>query len=163
MIVTEREAVLEAASCTSRSLEQYLRALWWLGRAESDRASVPPEMFFWMLTRAITAPVAPFDNAWRTADLGITPGMSGFELWERVILSQIADRHDFAEVPDFLLADFGMEAPRNGVRATGLVWYNHTVCDYLDCALAGTFDGTRPKSLSWNEMTGFLICGQEYE
>ncbi|WP_051579624.1 hypothetical protein [Pseudonocardia acaciae] len=193
-MLTNREvyhAVLRAADGTSRTLEEYLLALWVLGRAERDRDSLPPERFAMLLTRAVSAPVPAFDDSWRTAELGLSGSESGFDAWERTILSQIADLRDFAEGPKQDYLELGVEAPRRpdaGTRANGPIWYNHSVPGYLECAMAGTLGGwdindgiRKPVSvptfhiypepdtigplplLTWPDMTDFLICGQEYE
>jgi hypothetical protein len=116
---------------------------------------------------------------------------NGFDAWERVILSRIADLRDFAEGPQQYYPELGVDVPRrpnDGTRANGLRWYNHSVPGYLECAMAGapggwdTGDGIRKvlpgptlqiypepqgvsdlPSLTWRQMTDFLICGQEYE
>lgn len=73
--LTNREvyqSVLRAVEGTSRTLEEYLRALWLLGRAERSRDTFPPDQFVALLTRATSSPVPVFDDSWRTADLGLS-------------------------------------------------------------------------------------------
>jgi hypothetical protein len=191
---TNRDAyqeVLHATEDVDRPLEEYLRALWQLGRAEQARESLPADVVVGMLIEAVSAPAPPFDDSWRTADLGVGEGMSEFQVWELVILSQIADLRDFAEGPPQYYPELGVDAPRRedgGRRACGVRWYNHAVRSYLECAMAGALggwdeeDGIRkpvpgpsvqlypePEGvfalppLSWREMTDLLVCGQEYE
>ncbi|TWP50787.1 hypothetical protein FKR81_19500 [Lentzea tibetensis] len=193
-MITNRDlyrSVLDASEDTTRTLEEYLRALWQLGRAERSRSALPLDVVSSMLIGAVTAPVPPFDPAWRTSDLAVVSGMDGFEVWEQLILSQIADLRDFAEGPELSYPDFGVNVPRrpgDGSRASGLRWYNHNVPQYLECAMAGALGGWDPgdgirkplpgpsvqlypepqgvtsvPALTWADMVDLLECGQEYE
>lgn len=183
--------ILDTTRDVSRSLEEYLRALWRLGSGQQDCATVPAALFGDLVIQAIHAPAPPFDDRWRSMDFDLGATGSEFDAWERVILSQIADLRDFAEGPEQHFPEFGVDAPRRltgGNRASPLRWYNHSVPTYLECAMAGAFggwdlgDGIRkllpdptgrfqpePReaivlpALSWTEMTEFLICGQIYE
>ncbi|WP_166355615.1 hypothetical protein [Phytoactinopolyspora limicola] len=183
--------VLSAADDTSRSLEEYLTALWALGRAHREQASLAPETFAAVLIQAATAPAPPFDDAWRTADLGLSDADDGYDAWEKVIISQVADLRDFAEGAPLSYPELGVDAPRapgSGFRAAGRRWYNHSVPSYLECGLAGAFGGWDPDDgirkeldgpttqlhpepdgetdlppLTWPELTEFLVCGQQYE
>lgn len=114
-----------------------------------------------------------FDDSWRTADLEESAEEGGFGDWERMILSQIADLRDFAEAPEPAYPEMGVDAPRrpdHGARANDLHWYNHSVPDYLECAMAGTLGGWDDAGgivelgpQTWSDMTRFLLCGQIYE
>jgi hypothetical protein len=73
------ETVLRAVRDTSRTLEEYLRAVWLLGRAERDLDMVPPELFVALLTGAVSAPAPEFVDSWRTADLGLSGGEGRFD------------------------------------------------------------------------------------
>ncbi|WP_129666031.1 hypothetical protein [Phytoactinopolyspora endophytica] len=176
---------------TSRPLLEYLQALWRLGRAERTRQALPSDLFVALLAQATSAPVPSFDDTWRTSDLSVDGATPGFDVWERVILSQIADLRDFAEGPEQSFPELGVDAPRrqtDGARANARRWYNHSLPAYLECAMAGALggwdagDGIRKAlpgsavqiypepqsvvdlpSLSWQDFTEFLICGQEYE
>lgn len=154
--------MLRAAEGATRSLEEYLRALWLLSRTERHRSALPPDVVTGLLTGALTSSVPPFDDAWRATDFA---GVArGFEAWERIILSQIADLREFAEAPPQPYPDLGIDAPRTGgTRANGLRWYNHTVPGFLECAMAGALGGWDLRPLTWQEMTEVLGCGQEYE
>lgn len=160
-----------------------------LARTERDRPFLPPDLVASLLTGAITAPVAPFDNTWRTTNFSAAG--DGFPAWEQIILSQIADLRDFAEAAPQPFPNMGVDAPRrpgDGTRANDLRWFNHTVPGYLECAMAGTLGGWEPADgirselpgptlalfpepkgvvdlppLAWEVLTGFLICGQVYE
>jgi hypothetical protein len=137
---------------TGRSLEEYLRTLWQLGSSDRTLAELPAARFAGLLRAAATAPAPAFEDAWRTADFTVTESMAGFEVWERVILSQVADLRDVAD-----------GAPRvAAVRACGSRWHNTTVAPFLACGLAGALT-PEPDALSWPEFTEFLVCGQEHE
>ncbi|HJP80499.1 MAG TPA: hypothetical protein VJ914_39880 [Pseudonocardiaceae bacterium] len=185
------QRILDATRDVSRSLEEYLRALWRLGSGQKASATVPAALFGDLVIQAIRAPAPPFDDTWRSTDFDLGATGSEFDAWERVILSQIADLRDFAEGPEQQFPELGVDVPRrpaDGNRANPLRWYNHSVRSYLECAMAGAFggwdlgDGVRkslpdpagqfhpepPEAillppLSWAEMTEFLICGQTYE
>ncbi len=144
--------LLAIGESTDRPLEEYLRTLWLLGSTSRDLPELPAALFLGLLRDAGTAPVPPFDEAWRTADFGVTESMAGFDVWERVILSQVADLRDFAD-----------GVPRDGaVRACGFRWHNRAVEPFLACGLAGAL-ADEPDPLSWPEFTEFLVCGQEHE
>jgi hypothetical protein len=137
---------------TDRPLEEYLRTVWQLGSSERALAELPATRFAELLRAAVTAPAPPFDDAWRTADFAVTGSMAGFEVWERVILSQVADLRDLAD-----------GVPREAAaRACGLHWHNTTVAPFLACGLAGALT-PEPDALSWPEFTEFLVCSQEHE
>jgi hypothetical protein len=78
--------------------------------------------------------------------------MGGFDIWERVILSQVADLRDFAD---------GVSRDA-AVRACGFRWHNTSVGPFLASGLAGAL-AAEPDPLSWPEFTEFLVCGQELE
>ncbi|WP_143760707.1 hypothetical protein [Actinosynnema mirum] len=184
------ESVGRAVQGVERSLEEYLRTLWHLATAERTRPDLPAEVALSLLVNATTAPAPDFDPSWRTADLSVGEGTGEFEVWERVIQSQVADLHDLAEGPELYYPELGVDAPRpqDCKRATAPRWYNHRVASYLECAIAGALGGwaqepgTRvpvtgpvvplypePEEvagmtvLSWLDLTEVLVCGQEYE
>ncbi|GAA2658680.1 MULTISPECIES: hypothetical protein [Actinosynnema] len=141
------ESVGRAAQGVERSLEEYLRTLWHLARAERARQELPAEVALTLLVTATTAPAPPFDPSWRTADLSVAEGTSEFDVWERVIQSQVADLRDLAEGPELYYPELGVDAPRpeNCKRATAPRWYNHRVESYLECAIAGALGGWDPE------------------
>lgn len=137
---------------TDRPLEEYLRTLWQLGRSARTVTELPAQRFADLLRAAAGDPAPPFEDAWRTADFTITESTAGFEVWERVILSQVADLRDFAD-----------GTPRDAaVRACGFRWHNTAVAPFLASGLAGALT-PEPDALSWPEFTEFLVCGQEHE
>lgn len=156
-MIMHRE-LLTIGENTDRPLEEYLRTLWRLGRSARALAELPAARFVHLLRDAGTEAAPPFDESWRTADFVVTESMAGFEVWERVILSQVADLRDF---------DDGVsrtEPPAEVVRACGYRWHNRAVASFLACGTAGALGAEPgPESLSWPEFAEFLVCGQEYE
>jgi hypothetical protein len=150
-MILHRE-LLAIGESTDRPLEEYLRTLWRLGRSVQTLTELPAERFVELMRAAATAPAPPFEDPWRTADFTVTATLAGFEVWERVILSQVADLRDHA---DGALRDAA-------VRACGLHWHNTTVAPFLACGLAGAL-AAEPDALTWPEFTEFLVCGQEHE
>ena len=150
-MILHRE-LLAIGESTGRPLEEYLRTLWRLGSSGRTLAELPATRFVELMRGAGTAPPPPFEDSWRTADFAVTESMAGFEVWERVILSQVADLRDFAD-----------GVPRDAtVRACGFRWHNTTVAPFLASGLAGAL-AAEPDSLTWAEFTEFLVCGQEHE
>jgi hypothetical protein len=136
---------------TDRPLEEYLRTLWLLGCGARDLTELPAARFAGLLRGAGTEPVPPFAQAWRTTDFSVSESMAAFDVWERVILSQVADLRDLAE---------GRQAGAP-VRACGPHWHNRTVAPFLACGAAGALGDPHGDSLSWAEFTEVLVCGQE--
>lgn len=188
---TVYQRILVIGESTDRSLEEYLRALRHVAWPQRERETLPVDVFVTLLDDAATVPAPPFDDALRTEDLAVTEDMPGFEVWDRVIRSQIVDLRDLAEGPAPRFPELGVDVCRPadaGRRACGTRWYNHAVAGYLECAMAGALggwdaaDGVRGpvpgpvaplfpeppgvaelRELTWAEFTDFLVCGQEYE
>jgi hypothetical protein len=120
-----------------RTLEDYLKALWQLGSAEQARGPLPLPRFAALLDEALRAHAPPFDPSWSQSYRRDPHGLDGYAHWEQTILGQIVDLHEMREAGT--LADdlryFGVDAPR------GLRWYNFDPLTFLECAVAGTFDG----------------------
>lgn len=117
----------------ARTLEEYLRALWQLGRAERAERELPVARFAELLERAVTAEVPPYDPAWERLDTG--ERLPGFAGWERAILLQIVDLKQLRDAGAYRDEQryFGLDAPRGGR------WYNFAPMGYLECAAAGSF------------------------
>jgi hypothetical protein len=126
-------------ACT-RSLEEYLGALWDIARVQKAQPSLSLDEFFQMLSEAFTRPAPPFDEAWRSRYETDQPKLSGFEGWEARVLRQIVDLREMTE--QGMLDDdqryFGINSPR------GHRWYNFDPCTFLECATAGSYGGWRP-------------------
>lgn len=124
-----------------RTLEEYLRALWQLGRALRDRESLSGRELLRLLIDAWTAPVPPFDEAWRTLPAAEAANAEGFAAWEHRILAQIRDQREMAEAGmfdnDYIY--YGVDAPSGGR------WYNFHPPVYVEAAVEGTFGGWQPE------------------
>jgi hypothetical protein len=154
----------------TRSLDEYLRALWGVAHHHRERAAFTANEFFGVLTEAFSAEPRPFEKSWRDLyehDRDPWPGFPGFEAR---LLQQIVDLREMAESGQ--LADqmryFGINAPR------GSRWYNFDPCAFLECATASTFggrnwedepqrEGTALTAISWEDFRDFLGEGQWYE
>jgi hypothetical protein len=144
-IQTNRDLYLAVAALigrhrdTTRTLEEYLLALWALAQTYRDRPALSMNEFFGLLADAFTAAVHSFNEDWRTAvydDLQY----SGFRGWETRVQEQVVDLHEMRErgILKQELLYFGTDSPR------GSRWYNFDPCTFLECATAGTFDGWEP-------------------
>ena len=127
------------SACRTRSLEDYLKALWQLGAAQEAHKTLPLPAFAALLEAALEAPPPPFDPAWARNHGSADRKAGGHARWQRTILDQIVDLHEMAEAGT--LADdqryFGVDAPR------GARWYNFDPGTYLECATAGSVGGWR--------------------
>lgn len=121
----------------SRSLEEYLRTLLGLSEAYARAETLSVDALWSMLKGALTAEVAPFDQAWR--DQYDMRGEEGddYRGWRAALIRQIVDLHEMAEEGMLTNEDryFGMSAPR------GAHWFNFDIFSYLECAMAGSFGG----------------------
>ncbi len=144
---TNRDFYLNIAELISEqgssalTLEEYLRALWELGREYQEQPVLSVEAFFEMLSKAFTVDVPPFDESWRKRYASAPDNsVSGFEGWQATILNQIVDLREMDE-QDVLknkLRYFGVSSPQGGY------WYNFDPCTFLECATAGTWGGWQP-------------------
>ena len=130
---------------SERSLEDYLLALWSLGRPMCDRPALPFDAFVRNLGEALTAPVPTYDEAVDRLPDEIEE-RHGFDVWEQLILLQIRDLREMREAATFEneYRYFGVDAPR------GARWYNFDPASYLEGAAVGTFGG-------WEEADGNRI------
>lgn len=130
---TNRDLYLLVAGLppSSRSLEHYLGALWRVASSCRDAPSLPPGVFAELLVSAFEAAPLPHDAP------RLAPSDTGYAHFERVIAAQLLDLHELAAAGrlDDELRYFGLDSPR------GARWYNFEPHGYLECAVAGTFDG----------------------
>jgi hypothetical protein len=168
-----------------RSLDEYLRAWWRVGRAVT---SLELDMVAAMFTAAAVVEPAPMRPAWRTATFPYEEEPSTREHWEAIVLSQIADLADLGPLPPYASLGLTVKRPAGVRRATDLAWYNFDPRAYLECGMAGTFggwdfaDGTRKPvngpvhpdvppdpgveplgPLLWADLAELARNGQEYE
>ncbi|HVT79616.1 MAG TPA: hypothetical protein VHM90_03075, partial [Phycisphaerae bacterium] len=115
----------------SRTLEEFLRALWLVVGEFRHARAISPEAFLQFLRRAGEIPAPPFREEWR-GNSRLGKG-EGFDRWENAILSQIADLHAMEENGQLKLEwkCFGIDAP------SGARWYNFSVDAFLECGTVG--------------------------
>lgn len=122
---------------SSRSLEEYLRALLGLSETYAQAETLSLDALWSMLQEAMTAEPLPFDPTW--LELYDLRGEEGddYRGWRAGLIRQIVDLHEMAEAGMLTNEDryFGMSAPR------GAHWFNFDIFSYLECAMAGSFGG----------------------
>jgi hypothetical protein len=183
-ITTNRELyfavlqLIEQHRENTRSLEEYLRALWNINNRYHDqkRTSLIPDEFFNVLAEAFVAEPFLFDDeTWLDSHdsiyaLGLSP-QSGYLGWEKYLARQVIDLREMAA--NGQLEDkfryVGIDSPR------GSRWYNFTPGGFLERAMTGTFTGcdwneddpdlevTVLGEISWEQFRDFLGAGQWYE
>jgi hypothetical protein len=150
------------ATTTTRSLEEYLRALWGLiQQAQSHRVTYA--LLGQLLHDAFLAESLPFDETWlqydAPPDLDEDGNRRSFSLLQHMICYQIADLHRMAQAG--LLENewryFGIDSP------TRHRWFNYDPSSYLECA-AQTLrvDGVSTDA-GWIDLAILLWLGQIYE
>ncbi|GAA2109949.1 hypothetical protein [Actinomadura alba] len=132
-----------------RTLDEFLRAWWLVGRPMAARPRLEPDAVAAMITAATVIDPPPLRAAWRTASYESTPVPADHSGWEQVVLSQIADLADLADeagvggaVPaDTPASGANVPRPPGVVRATGVRWYNLDPQAYLECGAASSLRG----------------------
>ena len=167
--------LIEQYKESTRSLEEYLRALCGAALRRREQDSFAPDEFFDVLAEAFTSvPIAPAEEFWRESGPDLyaidSAHLSGRPGWIARVVRQIIDLREMAT--NGQLADkqryFGINAPR------GSRWYNFDPCGFLECATAGTFGGRSWEddpdleaapltAISWEDFRDFLLAGQQYE
>lgn len=182
----------ERMNAAGRSLDEFLRAWWLIGRPLSTRRRLDLDTVAAMIAAAGTVEPPPLQASWRSASFRPVETPTSHGDWAAIVLSQVADLADFADQgPLDQYASFGIDAPRaNGcLRATDLRWYNFDPLTYLECGMAGALggwnegDGLRKPvpgpvvplkkepepgernvdALGWADLAAIALCGQEYE
>jgi hypothetical protein len=182
----------ERMTAAGRSLEEFLRAWWRIGKALPVEGNFDLDTVAAMIAAAAAVEPPALSDTGRSAYSRYVEEPATRADWEAVVLSQIADLADFADHgPLDELASFGVDAPRPDgcVRATGRRWYNFDPRGYLECGMAGSLggwderDGIRDlvsgpvvpltpepppgehqvTAISWADLADLARCGQEYE
>lgn len=132
--------LIEREKKTTRTLEEYLRALLGLAQWRRDDTALPVAQFFALLDKAFTAEEGEFDPEWRSLYPPLDDESAGFEGWQATLIRQIVDLREMEE--QGMLADpyryLGIDSPR------GRRWYNFDPCTFLECAMAGSYGGWQP-------------------
>jgi hypothetical protein len=130
-------ALIDRYRDDSRTLEEYLRALWAITQPLQQRSVFTLNELMQVLTEAFTYAVPPFEESWRDRYLTDLDNREGFEGFEARILRQIVDLREMAE--QGTLNDeqryFGITSPRQSF------WYNFVPCAFLECAVTGSYGG----------------------
>jgi hypothetical protein len=119
----------------ARTLEHYLAMVWLLATEHRELDAVSLTTFAALLEGALHG--EPPDHRRVLAHRHSNAPPTGYDRWEHTLLEQIVDLHQMQQSGS--LADpmryFGIDSPR------GARWYNFTPTSYLECGVAGTFDG----------------------
>ena len=127
--------LVESRKGSSRSLQEYLRALLGLTERYRDKTGLEPSLFFELLSQSFDAPPIAVEPSWfRQAEPN---PIVGYDHWQRTLVRQIVDLVEMEQ--SGALADehryFGIDAPRGGR------WFNFDPCTYIECGAAGAIGG----------------------
>lgn len=145
--MTNRELYLAIADLINdperapyRELEEYLRALLRICRAQSAAKGVTAEEFVSLLSEAFASEPLPYEPGWLAVYRADPDELMGFAKFEAVALQQIVDLREMrnAGILEGKWIQLGVKAPRGGS------WYNFDPRDYLECAAAGSIGGWEP-------------------
>jgi hypothetical protein len=131
----------ERMTAAGRSLEEFLRAWWTVGRALPVEGPFDLDTVAAMIAAAAMVEPPPLSVTVRSASFRYVEEPATRADWEAIVLSQIVDLADFADHGSLdELAYFGVDAPRpeGCERATGGRWYNFDPRGYLECGMAGS-------------------------
>lgn len=166
-------------TASNRTLERYLLALLSVAERFEAQTEFTLSELVQILECGFTAAVSAFHEDWREQYDQLPHESAGYAGWRATAIRQIVDLRELTESGKIhdKFAGFGIDAPRGGR------WYNFDPCQYLECAMAGTFggwdlaDGNRIAltteatadaevsipSVTWDDFTSFVVCGQMYE
>jgi hypothetical protein len=179
----------EQAEESSRTLEEYLRALIRLVQPEQNASHLATDFFLQVMAEALTQTPLPFDEIWASEYPEPQDPAESFDDWFRTAIQQVVDLREMAASGTFAnrLRYFGVRSPR------GSYWFNFDIGTYLECAMAGTYGGWQEgdshrkrvsepaaeleadaslssadpiinvPSVDWEHFTRFIECGQFYE
>ena len=151
-------ALAERAGKSSRTLEEYLRALLSLARQYQDLPYLTTSEFLRLLSDALDADPLPFDPRWADDYHKQAGSANEFTHWEATVREQVVDLREMAEAGTLenKLRYFGVSAPR------GARWLNFDISTYLECAAAGTYGGWKPGDSGGREFVpGPVVVLQE--
>jgi hypothetical protein len=159
------------ATTTTRSLEEYLQALWSLIQHAQDQP-VTYAMLGQLLHDAFLTEVPPFDEMMlqyeappdldddeAPPDLNDDENGEPFTTLQQMICYQIADLHRMAQTGllENPLRYYGIDSP------TGHRWFNFAPASYLQCAAQSLQEDGIATNVSWMDLAILLWLGQIYE
>ncbi len=131
------EGLVKQNLASSRSLEEYLRAMLAESDLDRDTDGLSLDRFQALLEASFTSPPAEFNEKWREQYDDLLDDLSNYLGWRATLIQQIVDLREMEE--SGTLGDeyryFGVSSPRNSY------WYNFDATSYLECAMAGSFGG----------------------
>jgi hypothetical protein len=168
--VTNRDLCLAIYGLTdrpetdSRSLEEYLRALWKIARDFQEYSLLSSGLFIDLLDASLTVEPLGFDEVWRASYRSETEidGLKGYLHFEATLQNQIAELREFLDTGG-LPIDFYDSRDLRG-------WENIYVASFLEHGTVGKFrywnapDEVVPlEPLTWEMFADFLVYCQCYE
>ena len=160
------EALANDLQQPERSLEEYLRALRMLVQANQN-VNASFALFADMLSRAMTSPIASFDNDWLNFttppdEVGSNQTVEdGMGFLNKMLSYQIADLHRMKE--EGVLDQEPHILWLGASRKDGVIWYNFEPGTFLSCALGGFDANSEITECDWSLLASFLWLGQIYE
>ena len=152
----------ERATVTTRSLEEYLRALWSLIQ-QAQAKLVTYALLGQLLHDAFLVEPLLFDEMWlqyeAPPDLDEDENQNSFPVLQQMIGYQIADLHrmDQAGLLENEWRYYGIDSP------TGHRWFNFDPSSYLQCAVQSLQEDGVSTEAGWINLAILLWLGQIYE
>ena len=153
----------------SRSLEDYLTALYRLAIQHQGSQEIPIDLLLQLLREAFHAEPMPFDPQWVNSFEVDAHELTGFGYFENQIQRMVVDLHEMAQSGDLddKFRCFGIRSPR------GHKWFNFSPHSLIECGMQGRFhcwpisehpeNGPKLDPFSWGGLAYLLEVGQMYE
>tara|TARA_R110002049_G_scaffold160007_1_gene325005 strand:+ start:452 stop:1069 length:618 start_codon:yes stop_codon:yes gene_type:complete len=123
-----------------RPLELYLLAVLNRSAAFCKRDSLTLSELYELISSGFIFEPMFFEEAWRDQYDQLPEDENGYVGWRATIIRQIVDLREMDECGTLKneMRSFGVTAPRNST------WFNFEPIQYIECAMAGSFDGWEP-------------------
>lgn len=163
------QAIHEAERGNSRSLKDYLTALYRLALQHQDLSAIPIDLLLQLFREAFHAEPISFEPQWANSFEVDARELTGFRYFENQIQRMVVDLHEMAQSSDLDNEEryFGIRSPR------GHHWFNFDPSSLTECAMQGYYQcwpisehpekGPKLNPLSWVDLADFLKTGQVYE
>jgi len=145
------EALSKTHRGCNRSLEHYLLSMLDSSHRYSERNDLSLAEFYDMVSSSFTGNISDFQPEWRKQYDHLPYDRSDFTGFRSTLIRQIVDLREMDE-NGTLKNEYrylGVSSPRNSY------WFNFDPFGFLECAMAGTFDGWEPG----DETTRQLVPG----